>query len=86
MAEREGAEVEADLLRAVAAAAIEAARRRAGVARKELAERAGVSPARVTQVLSGRQNMELRTLARFGAAIGVRFTVRAVRPSERRKT
>lgn len=40
---------------------------------KELAERLGVSPGRVSQMLSGGENLTLRTLASIGWSLGIRF-------------
>jgi transcriptional regulator with XRE-family HTH domain len=46
-----------------------------GLTRADLAARMGVSPGRVSQVLSGGENMTLRTLAGLAAAVGGRFEV-----------
>ena len=44
-----------------------------GISQRELAERLGVSPGRVSQILSGDENLTLRSLAALGWALGVRF-------------
>jgi len=44
-----------------------------GISQAELAERLGVTRGRVSQILSGRQNLTLRTLAAIGWALGVSF-------------
>ena len=41
--------------------------------RADLASRMGVSPGRVSQVLSGGENLTLRTLASLAAALGTQF-------------
>ena len=71
---------EARRLEREAAEMIDTARRRAGVGKSELARRLGVPPSRVTKVLSGRANLTLATLVRFGAALGFRWDLR---PDER---
>lgn len=45
------------------------------VTRADLATRMGVSPGRVSQVLSGGENLTLRTLAALAAALDARFEV-----------
>jgi transcriptional regulator with XRE-family HTH domain len=40
-----------------------------GISRKQLAERMGVSPARVTQVLRGSENLTLKTLVLIANAL-----------------
>lgn len=53
---------------------LQKAMREKSISHKELAERAGVSAARVSQVLSCDQaNLTLRTLAKFADAIGEEF-------------
>ena len=46
-----------------------------GVTRADLAGRMGVSPGRVSQVLSGGENLTLRTLASLASALDGRFEV-----------
>jgi transcriptional regulator with XRE-family HTH domain len=43
--------------------------------RADLAARMGVSPGRVSQVLSGGENLTLRTLAGLASALGARFEI-----------
>ena len=45
------------------------------ISRADLASRMGVSPGRVSQVLSGGENLTLRTLAALGAALDAHFEV-----------
>lgn len=45
------------------------AMKRHGIAKKELAARVGVSPAFVSQVLNGKPNLTLLTLAKFAIAL-----------------
>jgi transcriptional regulator with XRE-family HTH domain len=45
------------------------------ISRADLAARMGVSPGRVSQVLSGGENLTLRTLAALGAALDAHFEV-----------
>lgn len=49
--------------------------------RADLAERVGVSPGRISQVLSGDENLTLRTLASLATALDARFEVQ-LRPCE----
>jgi len=44
-----------------------------GLTRADLATRLGVSPGRVSQILSGGENLTLRTLASLAAALDSRF-------------
>jgi transcriptional regulator with XRE-family HTH domain len=46
-----------------------------GISRKRLAERLGVGEARVSRILSGRENATLATIAELGDALGVRFAL-----------
>jgi transcriptional regulator with XRE-family HTH domain len=46
-----------------------------GISRQELARRLGVSPGRVSQILSGRENLTLRTLASLAWALGLKATL-----------
>ena len=52
-----------------------------GLTRADLASRMGVSPGRVSQVLSGGENLTLRTLASLATALDARFGV-DLRPRE----
>jgi transcriptional regulator with XRE-family HTH domain len=45
------------------------------VTRAELAQSMGVSPGRVSQILSGDENLTLRTLSSVVRALGARFDV-----------
>lgn len=47
--------------------------RESQISRADLAARMGVSPGRVSQVLSGGENLTLRTLASLGAALDAHF-------------
>jgi antitoxin component HigA of HigAB toxin-antitoxin module len=44
-----------------------------GLTRAELASRMGVSPGRISQVLSGGENLTLRTLAALSTALDAQF-------------
>ncbi len=44
-----------------------------GLSQRELANRLGVSPGRVSQILSGAENLTLRSLGALGWALGIRF-------------
>jgi len=46
-----------------------------GLTRAELAGRMGVSPGRVSQVLSGGENLTLRTLAALSTALDAQFDI-----------
>jgi transcriptional regulator with XRE-family HTH domain len=46
-----------------------------GLTRAELASRMGVSPGRISQVLSGGENLTLRTLAALSTALDAHFDV-----------
>lgn len=48
------------------------------ITQRELATRLGVSEARVSQILSGGENLTLRTLADMGWALGVQFELNPV--------
>lgn len=45
------------------------------IRRSELARRLRVSPGRVSQILSGGENLTLRTLGAIGWALGIRFGI-----------
>jgi transcriptional regulator with XRE-family HTH domain len=47
--------------------------RERGLSRADLAARMGVSPGRVSQILSGGENLTLRTLAALSTALDARF-------------
>jgi transcriptional regulator with XRE-family HTH domain len=49
--------------------------RERGLTRADLASRMGVSPGRVSQVLSGGENLTLRTLAALSTALDAQFDV-----------
>jgi transcriptional regulator with XRE-family HTH domain len=49
--------------------------RERGLTRAELAERMGVSPGRVSQILGGGENLTLRTLAALSTALDARFGI-----------
>lgn len=57
-----------------------------GLAQRTLAERLGVSEGRVSQILSGGENLTLRSLGALGWALGVRFDVVPKPMAERRGT
>jgi len=48
-----------------------------GLTQRELAQRAGVTEGRVSQVLSGEENLRLSTLSRYLHALGYRLTLSA---------
>jgi transcriptional regulator with XRE-family HTH domain len=49
--------------------------RERGISRAELAARMRVSPGRVSQILSGGENLTLRTLAALSTALDARFDI-----------
>ena len=55
--------------------------RECGLTRADLASRMGVSPGRISQVLSGGENLTLRTLASIATALNARFEM-DLRPRE----
>jgi len=55
--------------------------RERGLTRADLASRMGVSPGRISQVLSGGENLTLRTLASIATALDARFEM-DLRPRE----
>jgi transcriptional regulator with XRE-family HTH domain len=57
-----------------------------GLPQKELASRLGVTPGRISQILSGKENLTLRSLAALGWALGVRFELRPTAMSDRAGT
>lgn len=46
------------------------------LSQKQLAERLGVTPARVSQILKGNDNLTLKSLVAVATALGVRLNVR----------
>lgn len=54
-----------------------------GLSQRELARRLGVSEGRVSQILSGSENLTLRTLAAVGWALGIRFELAPTAMAER---
>jgi DNA-binding transcriptional regulator YdaS (Cro superfamily) len=64
---------EQELLYGEARATVVAALRSLRLTQRALAARLGVTEGRVSQVLSGRENITLRTLADVGWALGLRF-------------
>lgn len=57
-----------------------------GLTQRELARRLGVSESRVSQLLSGAENLTLRTLADVGWALGVEFELNPVPMANRAGT
>ena len=57
-----------------------------GISQRELAHRLGVSPGRVSQILSGEENLTLRSFAALGWALGVRFGLNPVPMADRAGT
>lgn len=56
--------------------ALDAARQSAGLSQSQLARHAGISPSRVSSILSGKGDTPtLRTMARLARACGARLTV-----------
>jgi transcriptional regulator with XRE-family HTH domain len=53
------------------------------LSQKELASRLDVTPGRISQILSGKENLTLRSLAAVGWALGVRFELRPVAMEDR---
>ena len=54
-----------------------------GLTQAELARRLAVTPGRVSQILSGAENVTLHTVGALGWALGVRFELRAVPMADR---
>jgi transcriptional regulator with XRE-family HTH domain len=79
---------EEELLLGEATENVTALLRSLGLSQRELAQRLGVSEARVSQIVSGAENLTLRSLAALGWALGVRFELDPVAMSsaERRGT
>lgn len=57
-----------------------------GLSQKELAQRLGVSAGRVSQILSGAENLTLRSLGALGWALGVRFDLQPSAMADRHGT
>ena len=74
-------EFDFDLLTIEIGEAIGARMDELGISRAELAQRMGVSRARVTQVLSGADNLTLRTLVAVANALDAQLAVRVERRS-----
>jgi transcriptional regulator with XRE-family HTH domain len=79
---------EEELLLGEATENVTALLRSLGISQRELADRLGVSEARVSQIVSGAENLTLRAVAALGWALGVRFELDPVAMSraERRGT
>jgi DNA-binding phage protein len=52
-----------------------------GITRTELAKRMGITPGRVSQILSGDENLTLRTIAAVAGALGAHFEL-ALAPND----
>lgn len=57
------------------AASLEQARQKANLTRAELARRLGTSRARVTQTLTGTENLTIKTLERYAAVLNLRVSI-----------
>jgi transcriptional regulator with XRE-family HTH domain len=57
-----------------------------GLNQRELARRMGVTAGRVSQVLSGRENLTLKTLSTMAWALGIRFGLTPEPMADRRGT
>jgi transcriptional regulator with XRE-family HTH domain len=64
---------EEELLLGEATENVTALLRSIGISQRELSNRLGVSEARVSQIVSGAENLTLRSLGALGWALGVRF-------------
>jgi len=73
-------------LSVLCAIAIGDAKRKAGLKNMDLARRLGIPPSRVTKVLDGMTNMTLKTLAEFGLACGVHWTIEVLKLEKQKKT
>ena len=65
---------------AFAAFGLSAALEQSGLTQRALAERVGVTEARISHVLNAEGNMTIKTLARLAAALDCRLQVRFVSP------
>jgi transcriptional regulator with XRE-family HTH domain len=77
---------ERELLYGETAETIGALLRELGVTQKELADRLGLSEARVSRILNARENMTLRTLTDVAWALGFRFVPTLVPFEDRSRT
>jgi transcriptional regulator with XRE-family HTH domain len=77
---------EQELLFGEARTTVVAALRSLRLTQRALAARLGVTEGRVSQVLSGRENITLRTLADVGWALGLRFELNPVALPNRSNT
>jgi transcriptional regulator with XRE-family HTH domain len=66
-------EFERDLLYGEAIETVAAMLETNGISQRELADRLRVSEARISRVLTGRENTTLNTIADLGWALGIRF-------------
>lgn len=57
-----------------------------GLSQRVLADRLGVTPGRISQILSGKENLTLRSLGALGWALGVRFELHPVAMADRAGT
>ena len=54
--------------------AVYARKEKLGISKRELAERMGVSPAQITKIIKGNQNMTLKTIAKLECALDMDIT------------
>lgn len=69
---------EEELLRGEAVEMVGGMLKELGISQRELAQRLGVGEARVSRILSGRENATLGTLASLGHALGLRLALVAI--------
>jgi transcriptional regulator with XRE-family HTH domain len=69
---------EEELLRGEAVEMVGGMLKELGISQRELAGRLGVGEARVSRILSGRENATLGTLALLGHVLGLRFALVAI--------
>ncbi len=74
---------EEELLRGEAVSLIAGLLETHGITQRELARRLGVGEARVSRILSGRENATLATIAALGHALGIRFSLLATPYADR---
>jgi transcriptional regulator with XRE-family HTH domain len=77
---------EKELLRGEAVEMVAGLLKELGISQRNLAERLGVGEARVSRILSGRENATLATLATLGHALGLRFSLVAIPYADRAGT
>jgi transcriptional regulator with XRE-family HTH domain len=77
---------ERELLYGDANATVSALLESLGLTQRELADRLGLSEARVSRILNARDNTTLKTLADLGWSLGVRFTLVPVPFADRADT